>query len=211
MTITADERAELCDLFDEVGPDAATLLEGWDAGDLLAHLLVRERRPDAAGGILVPFLAARTAKVMGRIRSSTPYATMVETFRGGPPIWSPYALPVIGDKANLVEFHVHHEDVRRARPEWEVTGLAEDREDAFWSALRLMGRLLYRKAPVGVILQSAGREERRVAKGSSSVTVVGLPSEILLHAFGRAPDVVRVVVQGSAEDIEALAASPRGL
>lgn len=211
MTITGDERAEVCDLFEAFGPDAPTLLEGWDAADLLAHLLVRERRPDAAGGILVPRLAGRTARVMDKIRSSTPFSTMVETFRSGPPMWSPYALPVLGDKANLVEFYVHHEDLRRAQPGWEGARLADDREEAIWLALRLMGRLLYRKSTVGVVLRSAGREERRVAKGSSSVTIVGLPSEILLHGFGRQPDFVRVVVQGDAADVDALARSPRGL
>lgn len=201
----------MCDLFDAVGPDAPTLLDGWDAGDLLAHLLVRERRLDAAAGILLPFLAARTAKVMDRTRRSTPFGAMVERFRTGPPLWSPYVLPVVGDRANLVEFYVHLEDLRRAQPGWESATLADEREDALWSSLRLMARLLYRKSPVGVVLRSAGRIDRRVVKGRSSVTVVGLPSEILLHAFGREADVVRVVVQGSGDDVDALASSPRGL
>ncbi len=211
MSITADERAEMCDLLDAVGPDAPTLLDGWDAADLLAHLLVRERRPDAALGILIPFLAGRTAKVMAKIRASTPYPAMVETFRSGPPLWSLYAIPVLGDRANLVEFHVHTDDVRRAQPDWEPPTFSEEREDALWSSLRLMGRLLYRKSPVGVVLRSAGRGDKRVAKGPSSVTVVGLPSEIVLHAFGRSPDVVRVIVQGDADSVAALASSPRGL
>ncbi|MHB1139691.1 MAG: maleylpyruvate isomerase N-terminal domain-containing protein, partial [Microthrixaceae bacterium] len=42
------ERAELCELFEIVGPDVATLCEGWTTRDLAAHLVVRERRPDAA-------------------------------------------------------------------------------------------------------------------------------------------------------------------
>jgi len=55
MSLTANERAELCDLFQQVGPDAPTLCEGWNTRDLLAHMLVRERRPDAAIAIVVPF------------------------------------------------------------------------------------------------------------------------------------------------------------
>ncbi|MFN7150135.1 MAG: maleylpyruvate isomerase N-terminal domain-containing protein, partial [Microthrixaceae bacterium] len=39
------ERRQLCDLFDELGPDVPTLCEGWTARDLAAHLVVRERRP----------------------------------------------------------------------------------------------------------------------------------------------------------------------
>ena len=42
------ERAALCDLFLEVGPDAPTLCGAWTTRDLAAHLVVRERRPDAA-------------------------------------------------------------------------------------------------------------------------------------------------------------------
>src|SRR4029079_18721505 len=47
------ERAALCDLAVEVGPDAPTLCEGWTASDLVAHLLVRERNPVASLGNIV--------------------------------------------------------------------------------------------------------------------------------------------------------------
>ena len=36
----------LCDLFEEVGPDAPTLCGDWTTRDLAAHLVMRERRPD---------------------------------------------------------------------------------------------------------------------------------------------------------------------
>jgi hypothetical protein len=39
----AVERTQLADLFDELGPDAATLLEPWTVRDLAAHLVMRER------------------------------------------------------------------------------------------------------------------------------------------------------------------------
>jgi uncharacterized protein (TIGR03085 family) len=211
MTIAADERAALCDLFDALGPDAPTLLAGWTTGDLLAHLLVRERRPDAAGGILFPFLAARTERVMAAIRTATPFTEMVATFRAGPPLWSPFAIPFVGDRGNTVEFYVHHEDVRRAQPDWQPRPDDQRREDALWRVLRVMGRVLYRKSTVGVVLRSAGREDVRIHRGAPSVAVVGLPSEIILHAYGRDDDVVRVVVTGDPADVAALASSPRGL
>jgi uncharacterized protein (TIGR03085 family) len=155
MTVTSDERAALSDLFDALGPDAPTLLEGWLTGDLLAHLLVRERRPDAAGGILVPFLAARTERVMAEIRRSTSFPDMVKTFRAGPPKWSPWAIPVIGDRGNTVEFYVHHEDVRRAQPDWEPRPDNPEIEDALWRVLKVMGKVLYRKG-----LGAASRQPR---------------------------------------------------
>jgi len=55
------ERQALCDRFDEVGPDEPTLSGEWTTRDLAAHLIVRERRPDAAGGILIGAIAGVTA------------------------------------------------------------------------------------------------------------------------------------------------------
>ena len=49
MNLAKSERAALADLFVTLGPDQPTLCEGWDTKDLLVHLLVRERRPDARG------------------------------------------------------------------------------------------------------------------------------------------------------------------
>lgn len=210
MTVTTDERAALSDLFQALGPGAPTLLDGWTTADLLTHLLVRERRPDAAGGILLPALAKRTEKVMAQMLRTTPFPAMVAMFRSGPPLWSPWAIPVIGDRGNTVEFYVHHEDVLRAQANWQPRPSEQRREDALWRALKLMGRVLYRKSPVGVVLQSAGRDDAHVHRGNRSVTVVGLPSEIILHGFGRHSDVVRVVVQGDAADVDALAATQRG-
>src|SRR5512139_3777993 len=53
------ERAALCDLALELGPDAPTLSGDWTVKDLVVHLLVREGNP-AAIGIVVPPLARWT-------------------------------------------------------------------------------------------------------------------------------------------------------
>ncbi|HEY7626401.1 MAG TPA: maleylpyruvate isomerase family mycothiol-dependent enzyme, partial [Ilumatobacteraceae bacterium] len=94
MTITADERRQLCDTFADVGPDEPTLCGDWSTRDLLAHLLVRERRPDGALGIAVPVLAKRTRQIMDSY-ASKPWDEMIEEFRGGAPLWSFFALPVV--------------------------------------------------------------------------------------------------------------------
>lgn len=210
MSVTADERQALADLFDEVGPDSPTLCGQWTTRDLVAHLIVRERRPDAAGGILVPALAKRTEKVMGDV-AAKPFHTLVETFRGGAPMWSPLGWPIVGDQANLFEFFVHHEDVRRALPDWEPRPDDATRDDALWKGLRLGGRLLFRRSPVGVVLRSAGRDDIVARKGDPHVVLVGQPGEIALIAFGRSNDVARVVVEGAPDDIEAFNASSRGI
>jgi uncharacterized protein (TIGR03085 family) len=210
VTITADERAAICDLLEVFGPDEPTLCEGWTTRDLLAHLLVRERRPDAAGGIVIPLLAGYMKHVTASI-ADKPFAEMIQQFRHGPPLWSPFAIPMLGAKANVVEFYIHHEDVRRAQPTWEPRPVDAARDDAMWKVLKLMGRVMYRHSPVGVVLRSADRPDLVVNKGEPSVVVVGLPTEVVLHAYGRHADKVRLVTQGDRNDIDAFEASPRGL
>jgi len=209
MTVTRDERSAMCDLFDELGPDEPTLCGTWATRDLLAHLLMRERRPDASLGIMVPALAGRADRVMRGI-GRQPFPDMVRTFRAGPPLWTPWALPVLGDRANLFEFYVHHEDVRRAQPSWEPRPHDPNREDALWNGLKLMGRLLFRHAPAGVVLRAAGRDDLVARRGGSPVFVVGEPSEITLVGYGRPTELTRVVLQGEAVDVAAFEASPRG-
>ena len=200
----------MSDTFLEVGPDASTLCGDWTANDLLAHLLVRERRPDAAGGILISALAGYTQKVMDQVAAND-FAANVQTFRSGPPMWSPFALPLLGDKANLFEFYVHHEDLRRAQPDWEPRADDGSRDDDLWASLKTMAKLLLRKSPVGVTLRSAGRDDVVVKKGDRSVILVGLPGEIALVAYGRSPDLTRLIIQGDAADVDAFNAAPKGV
>ncbi|HEX6919337.1 MAG TPA: maleylpyruvate isomerase family mycothiol-dependent enzyme, partial [Actinomycetes bacterium] len=62
-SIARAERAALSDLLESLGPDAPTLCEGWDTRDLAAHLVVRERRMDAAPGIVLRPLAGHLESV----------------------------------------------------------------------------------------------------------------------------------------------------
>jgi len=50
----AAERAQLCDLFDELGPQAPTLLAPWTTHDLAAHLVLRERDYLVGRGLVRP-------------------------------------------------------------------------------------------------------------------------------------------------------------
>jgi len=207
MSITANERAELCDLFQEVGPDAPTLCEGWSTRDLLAHMLVRERRPDAAIAIVVPFFREHAADVTKGI-AAEPWETMIKTFREGPPLWSPWAIPVLGDKANLAEFFVHHEDVRRGTPGWTTRGADETRDGALWELVTRMGKMLYRRSPVGLAVRRPTGEQAVIKTGRGLVTVEGEPGEILLHGSGR--DAVHVELHGQPADVAALTSASRG-
>src|SRR4051794_23761461 len=107
----AHERAALVDALADVGPDAPTLCEGWTAYHLAAHIYVRERRPDAALGVLpLGPLSAYTERVMASVMRAPPYDELLTRLRSVPPLLR--ALH-IDELINTVEFFVHTEDVRR--------------------------------------------------------------------------------------------------
>lgn len=208
MTLAAGERRELCGLMDQLGPDAPTLCKGWATRDLAAHLVVRERRVDAAPGILLPVLAGYTARVQRSV-AQQPWPDLVDLVRNGPPPWSPYALPGLGDKFNTMEFFVHHEDVRRAQTGWEPRPADPRRAAALWALLGRVARVLYRHSPVGVVLRTPDGLERTVRGGDRSVTLIGSIDELTLHAFGR--EQTEVDIDGDQVDVAGLQSSQRGL
>ena len=68
MSIAQRERAGLVEILRAVGPDAPTLCERWTTRDLTAHLVVRERRPDALPGTELLHIWCRAgAESMGLI------------------------------------------------------------------------------------------------------------------------------------------------
>ncbi len=209
MTLATDERAALCDLLDRVGPDRPTLCAGWTTADLLAHLLVRERAPWAAPGVVVPALAGLATAAM-RSWDRVPWADRVDTLRRGAPLWSVFRIGRIDEIANGGEFFVHHEDVRRGEPGWEPRSPDPVRDEALWTLLGRMGRVLYRKSPVGVVARRPSTDQKvLVTAGSRAVMLVGEPGELVLHAFGR--DAVRVEVEGDAAQVELFASAARGV
>ena len=189
MSYSREERLALCALLDETGPDEPTLCEGWTTGDLAAHLVLREHRPDAAAGVAGGPLAGYTDRVQQRLRQRIPFPDLVRMIRSGPPRLSVMALPGADEFANAVEFFVHHEDVRRAAPAWEPRELSGGQSDMLWHRLR-MARFMLRKAPVGVELArddiDTGPAYRITARNATpAVTVVGSPAELTMWVMGR--------------------------
>ena len=202
LPLARRDRLALCDLFDELGPDAPTLNEGWTTADLAAHLVARDRRPDSVPGLVVPALAAWSEHVRhGVLRR--PYTDIVENLRTGPPRWSPLRRPAADRIGNTHEFFVHYEDVRRCRDGWEPRRLDATAEADIWRAVRWFGRRAFRQSPVGVVLRS-GDQMFPAHRGTPAVTVAGPPGEILLYAFGR-QGYARVDLNGDSAAVEALA------
>jgi uncharacterized protein (TIGR03085 family) len=178
------ERDALCDTALEVGEDAPTLSGDWTAKDLLCHLLVRERSLIGAPGIQVPFLSRLTDHEMARL-ARLDYAVLVERFRRRP-LLSAVALPQVDAWLNTLELFVHHEDLRRAQPDWMPRALDGRARSTLWKAISTAGRLLVRSAEVPVTIRRTDVERRSVlAPGSDPVVVSGLPGEVTLFLYGR--------------------------
>jgi uncharacterized protein (TIGR03085 family) len=210
------ERLALCALLDETGPDAPTLCAGWTTGDLAAHLVLRERRPDAAAGVLGGPLAGHTARVQRRMRERVPFSDLVQTIRTGPPKLSVLGLPGMDERLNFMEYFVHHEDVRRAVDGWQPRDLADEETDALWQRLKV-ARTLLRKAPVGVELARDDTEPGNGAilritakKATPVVTVIGSPAELVMWATGRT-EAANVRFDGTEAAVASLTGSSWGL
>ncbi|GAA2227648.1 MULTISPECIES: TIGR03085 family metal-binding protein [Streptomyces] len=178
------ERLLLADLLETAGPEAPTLCEGWTTRDLAAHVVVRERRPDAAGGMLIKQLASRLDKVMAEY-ADKPYEELIQLIRTGPPRFSPFSLKPVDEASNIIEFYVHTEDVRRAQPDWSPRDLDPVFQDALWSRLERTARLMGRGVPTGLVLRRPDGQTAVAHRGTPVVTVTGEPSELVLFSYGR--------------------------
>lgn len=191
-TVTQAERQALADFLLSVGPNEPTLCEGWSTLDLTVHLVLRERRPDAAAGMFISAAAGHLDKVSESYRQR-PFEELVQEFRSGPPVWNPMRL---ADRfVNTAENFVHHEDARRGRGEGDPRELDTATLDALWSVIAQSGRFFLRNSPVQVRLvrEDCGATPPRsddysVTGGDTrggSVTVTGDAGELLLWLYGR--------------------------
>ncbi|MEU8464158.1 TIGR03085 family metal-binding protein [Streptomyces sp. NPDC029003] len=203
------ERLLLADLLEAAGPEAPTLCEGWRARELAAHVVVRERRPDAAGGLVLKALKARLDRTMAEY-AAKPYEELIRLIRTGPPKMSPYALKQIDEAANAVEFYVHAEDVRRAQPDWSPRTLDPVFSDSLWSRLEKLARLTGRRSPVGLVLRRPDGRTAVAHKGVPVVTVTGEPGELTLFCFGR-QEAAAVELDGDKEAVSRLTRAQLGL
>jgi uncharacterized protein (TIGR03085 family) len=206
MTAAQRERAALVATMSETGPDAPTLCEGWTTRDLAAHLVVRERRLDAAPGIAIPFLAGYTDKVQRETAESTGWDELVDKISDGPPLLSPFKL--LDAVANMDEMFIHHEDVRRAQSGWEPRTLDHDTLNALRRPLRMMARLTMGNVPARVTLLTGSGEPVAAVGHGPDLTVTGDIGELTLFVAGR--DEARLIFS-DAQAAQAVRAARRGL
>lgn len=184
------ERRTLCDLLERLGPDAPTLCEGWTTSHLAAHLVVREGRPDALPGLVLPGPAARwTGRLERRAQQQEGYADLLARLRAGPPL-GVFGLPGFAEAGNVHEFFVHLEDVRRAQPGGAPRAPGElppGLPDALWSRLRLLGPVLYRSVHGAAVSLRDAESGRVVTLGRRDprATLTGAVPELFLYSYNR--------------------------
>lgn len=207
MSVAQRERAALVTTMRDVGPDHPTLCGQWSTRDLAAHLVVRERRPDAAPGILIPRFAGYTERVQDQVASANDWTVLLDQIASGPPLLSPFKLldPVV----NVSEMFIHHEDVRRAASGWEPRDLDADAVKALTRQVSLMARMALAKAPAKVSLRTPDGKTLATVGHGEAVVVTGDPLELLMFSSGR--DQARVEFTGDEAAIAAVKAGRSGL
>ncbi|WP_305786375.1 TIGR03085 family metal-binding protein [Symbioplanes lichenis] len=182
MTFARTERRLLADSLLQAGPDAPTVCEGWQAKDLAAHIVVRDRRADAALAGFVPPLAARGERIL-RATAERPYPELIDAVRT-PPWWSPLSNPLTDQAANTNEMFIHHEDIRRAQTGWEPRPLDPADELTLWKTVKLFARLALRSYQP-VRLEAPGYGVLQLRDGEPRATLTGPPGELALFLSGR--------------------------
>lgn len=191
MSLVRRLRASICDTFDQVGPLAPTLCEGWLAQDLAAHLWIRERRPSALPGIRLARFADRTARIQAAALHTRGFAGLVSDLRRPAGLLGRLA-PV-----NVAEFTIHHIDL--SRPNGLDPDLDEADERSIWRTAALLVRRVAGAGGQRVVVTPSTGRGFAVGTGTRPVHLSGRPSEILTFVSGRDDADVTITAEPEAE------------
>jgi uncharacterized protein (TIGR03085 family) len=212
LPLDALERRSLCEVLEAFGPRAPTLLPGWTAADVAAHLVQRERDPIAGPCLVLPggfqrFADRRRSALIER-RS---FPGLIEQLRAGPPPGF-FRVPWVRSFPSLNEFFVHQEDVRRAQGLGPRQDLVPRLEEGLWSNACRAGRYLSRRlGSAGLEIAWTGTgQQMTVRPGSPVARLDGPPGELLLYLFGRQA-AARVEVTGPSQAVSAVLAAQLGM
>jgi uncharacterized protein (TIGR03085 family) len=188
MAWSSTERQALAETFRTADPDGPTLDEGWTVRHLLAHLVQRDQ--DLVGNAKdrlsrrPPGQEEGLGRLVDAARTPEGYEALRQRFLAQPPRWSPRSWA--GDRLNLLEFVVHHEDVRRGDLGAVAPRTLPDGQLlALWRQLPIIARLRYRTAPVGVTLEWPSHQVYVVKRAEPGVVLRGRPVEHALYLTGR--------------------------
>jgi uncharacterized protein (TIGR03085 family) len=204
------ERERLCELLDDLGPQAPTLLAPWTTLDLAAHLFLREHDYFAAPGLVVPGVWSRFAERRRVALKKRRFTELVASIRSGPPPGY-FRVGWVREFPNLNEFFVHHEDVRRANGFGPRAHAPAEDAALFRNVARARWFLSRRLRGAGLDLEWAGTATViRARRGTPTARMCGLPGELLLFLFGR-KDAADVEISGTTEAVAAVQRTSFGM
>jgi uncharacterized protein (TIGR03085 family) len=189
------QRQGLCDMLAHLSPQqwsAETLCAGWDAADVAAHLVVREREPWAGPGILFGGRLADVTKRRYAAWKARGHQRLVQALRSGPP----WPLSALGD-SQAVEDWIHEQDIRRGGAGLPTIEPDPQLAETLWSAIRRFGARAFAIGVPAVIELTDGTRHHRLqsrtraplalpTSAPSDITIAGPISELLLYTVGRA-------------------------
>ncbi|MHA7156065.1 TIGR03085 family metal-binding protein [Arthrobacter sp. TMN-50] len=215
MQYVEPSREVLAETLLAAGPHSPTLCDGWQTKELAAHLYLREHRPAVSLAMIIKPLAAvsdkSVRKMAAKAESTAGYKRLIEDFRAGHPFYSPLKRSKSLDaSANLIEYFVHTEDVRRARSRWAPRALDEDYSDALWDELIKRAAILYRGVDLGIVLVRSDGPRHVAKRAPVSVAIKGDPGELLMHAHGRTRHAL-VTFEGQPDAVALLNSAEVGL
>ena len=199
----------MCDLFLAVGPEAPTLAGEWTTRDLAAHLVVRERRPDAGPGIVSSFLRDYSEKVRIAERDR-PWTELVERVRRVRRCGTRCASRRSTSSSTPSSSSSTTRTSAGRRTDGRRATLDPQLEHALASSIKRAGGMLTRKATVGVTMNADGVDPVRLHKGAPAVTISGPIGECVLYLYGR-KDVAGVTFDGPDDAVASIAETPFGL
>lgn len=186
----------------ETDPNAPTLCEGWQARHLASHLYLRRHKPWQMG---------KLGTYAQRAEDPAEYQRIIDAF--AEPVHAPNPLvlmdTVFAEAANLLEYVIHHEDVRRGRYETEpVTPrvLPAPMSDAVLAGAARFAKLGLRMGRYGLVFAVPEGRRQVVRRGAVSAAVVGTAPDLALVASGRAR-AAQVEVLGEPEAVAAFEAA----
>ena len=211
MSFAQQERQRLADLLLELGPDAPTLNEGWEAKDLAAHLLIRERKPWATPGMFLKPLELVLEREEKKQKSRA-YEDVVREWAAGPPA----PIRPLNTAMNTAEHFIHHEDVRRGGGVIEPRTFSKHVNTQLLNWAKRFGTLAFRGSDVPVVLTppehpavTLGGKAGVAEKGDHVVRVFGEPGELLLWVSGR--DAAEIRLEGPDDAVAAVKGIKRGV
>lgn len=158
MSAITEIRQDLVNVLGRVGPGYPTLCEGWNTEHMLAHLILRETRPDVAAGVLLPPLAQRTKtkteELAEELSDGQAFSHGLSRFEAARPLIR--RVEAVDETTNFLEYLVHREDVLRGSPgalEMNAGREADaDEQSAVWRALSRRAGLFAKNYPDGLTM-----------------------------------------------------------